>query len=87
MVEHATENRSVGGSIPPLGTILQIVSRFQTVVSGPRCEGRLLVREPFVLEHRDRVVGLTRPSDVPVRLLFVVVLVYTAVQMLLRAVQ
>ena len=23
LVEHATENRSVGGSIPPLGTILQ----------------------------------------------------------------
>jgi hypothetical protein len=22
LVEHATENRSVGGSIPPLGTIL-----------------------------------------------------------------
>ena len=25
LVEHATENRSVGGSIPPLGTILLIV--------------------------------------------------------------
>jgi hypothetical protein len=24
LVEHATENRSVGGSIPPLGTIFQI---------------------------------------------------------------
>ena len=24
LVEHATENRSVGGSIPPLGTILSL---------------------------------------------------------------
>lgn len=24
LVEHATENRSVGGSIPPLGTILYL---------------------------------------------------------------
>ena len=30
MVEHATENRSVGGSIPPLGTIL-----IAELVSGP----------------------------------------------------
>jgi hypothetical protein len=27
LVEHATENRSVGGSIPPLGTIPQIVGQ------------------------------------------------------------
>jgi hypothetical protein len=26
LVEHATENRSVGGSIPPLGTILKSLS-------------------------------------------------------------
>jgi hypothetical protein len=26
LVEHATENRSVGGSIPPLGTILLNIS-------------------------------------------------------------
>ena len=26
LVEHATENRSVGGSIPPLGTILPNIS-------------------------------------------------------------
>jgi hypothetical protein len=25
LVEHATENRSVGGSIPPLGTIISII--------------------------------------------------------------
>jgi hypothetical protein len=28
LVEHATENRSVGGSIPPLGTISEISSEF-----------------------------------------------------------
>lgn len=32
---------------PPLGTIRQIVSRFQMVVFGPRSEGRLFVRAPF----------------------------------------
>ena len=26
LVEHATENRSVGGSIPPLGTILKLLN-------------------------------------------------------------
>jgi hypothetical protein len=33
---------------PPLGTIPQILAHFQNVVSGPRCEGRLLVRVPFL---------------------------------------
>jgi hypothetical protein len=28
LVEHATENRSVGGSIPPLGTISEICATF-----------------------------------------------------------
>ena len=32
---------------PPLGTILQIVSQYQSVVFGARDEGRLFVREPF----------------------------------------
>ena len=27
LVEHATENRSVVGSIPPLGTILQLIDK------------------------------------------------------------
>lgn len=45
LVEHATENRSVGGSIPPLGTIPPIVHRpvattltrpVSRVFSGPR---------------------------------------------------
>ena len=34
-----TENRSAGGSIPPLGTIRQILLQLQTVISGPRDEG------------------------------------------------
>jgi hypothetical protein len=42
------KNSNVGNSIPPLGTILQIVSQLQTVISGPRNEGRLLVLVPFV---------------------------------------
>jgi hypothetical protein len=29
LVEHATENRSVGGSIPPLGTILLLSACFE----------------------------------------------------------
>jgi hypothetical protein len=29
LVEHATENRSVGGSIPPLGTILKSLGFWQ----------------------------------------------------------
>ena len=28
LVEHAIENRSVGGSIPPLGTILMFISLY-----------------------------------------------------------
>jgi hypothetical protein len=52
-----TENRSVGGSIPPLGTIHHILSHFQIVVSGPRIEGRLFVRSPF------SGVGLIHPVD------------------------
>ena len=28
LVEHATENRSVGGSIPPLGTIIPLSGRW-----------------------------------------------------------
>src|SRR5262245_1850771 len=48
LVEHATENRSVGGSIPPLGTILRILAQYQKVVSGPRREGRLFVHTTFV---------------------------------------
>ena len=38
---------------PPLGTILQILSRYQNVVSGPRGEGRLFVRATFVQMHAD----------------------------------
>ena len=34
--------------MPPLGTILQLLSPFQIVISGPRGEGRLFVRAPFV---------------------------------------
>src|SRR5205807_3219768 len=44
---HMTENRSAGGSIPPLGTIRQILSQLQIVISGPRSEGRLSVRAAF----------------------------------------
>ena len=35
MVEHATENRSVGGSIPPLGTILFIPDRLGRLLKEP----------------------------------------------------
>jgi hypothetical protein len=34
LVEHATENRSVGGSIPPLGTISGPISKHPTLSSG-----------------------------------------------------
>jgi hypothetical protein len=44
LIENMPENRSVGGSIPPLGTIRQILSQLQIVISGPRDEGRLFVR-------------------------------------------
>jgi hypothetical protein len=30
LVEHATENRSVGGSIPPLGTMLLLSDCFES---------------------------------------------------------
>jgi hypothetical protein len=36
LVEHATENRSVGGSIPPLGTILLDFFRRQVLLSPQR---------------------------------------------------
>src|SRR5262249_38539980 len=53
LVEHATENRSVGGSIPPLGTSLRILSQLQIVISGPRREGRLFVRRTFAYVSAD----------------------------------
>ena len=47
MLTTASENRSVGGSTPPLGTTRRILSQLQIVISGPHCEGRLFVRPRF----------------------------------------
>jgi hypothetical protein len=60
LVEHATENRSVGGSIPPLGTILLnisapglIVGRFPPLRAGLRRSARnpRPPREPALRIH------------------------------------
>jgi hypothetical protein len=57
LVEHATENRSVGGSIPPLGTIPHSVIRTaMAITASDRCGGdckyaRVMRNDPLQKLH------------------------------------
>ncbi|VXC56586.1 hypothetical protein SPHINGOT1_110111 [Sphingomonas sp. T1] len=52
MVEHATENRSVGGSTPSPGTIFLLILQRRTVLCGrrPRALSRRIM--PFMVQPR-----------------------------------
>jgi hypothetical protein len=52
LVEHATENRSVGGSIPPLGTI-SLSTWFATALHGDRKTYTNQQVRLFTVHHRD----------------------------------